>query len=167
MTREEAIEEVNKVFEPAFANYIITALTEGATVSDIQHRWGRAYEAGVKDGLEQEPCEDAVSRTEVLNLVRFNAFHVKSQIKAIENMPSVTPQEPNWIKCSEHLPDFDVDVLATTKKYGDVVKVTRWRTILKDCGWEWVLVDNIEGNAYNSDEIIAWIPLPQPYKEVE
>ena len=55
MTREEAIEEVNKVFEPAFANYIITALTEGATVSDIQRRWGRAYEAGVKDGLEQEP----------------------------------------------------------------------------------------------------------------
>lgn len=55
MTKEEAIEEVNKVFEPAFANYIITALTEGATVSDIQHRWGRAYEAGVKDGLEQEP----------------------------------------------------------------------------------------------------------------
>lgn len=55
MTKEEAIEEVNKVFEPAFANYIITALTEGATVSDIHHRWGQAYETGVKDGLEQEP----------------------------------------------------------------------------------------------------------------
>ena len=34
MTKEEAIEEINKVFEPAFANYIITALTEGATTSD-------------------------------------------------------------------------------------------------------------------------------------
>ena len=34
MTREEAIEEINKAFEPAFANYIITALIEGATVSD-------------------------------------------------------------------------------------------------------------------------------------
>ena len=34
MTRKQAIEEINKVFEPAFANYIITALTEGATVSD-------------------------------------------------------------------------------------------------------------------------------------
>lgn len=29
MTRKEAIEEVNKAFEPAFANYIITALPEG------------------------------------------------------------------------------------------------------------------------------------------
>lgn len=36
MTREEAIKEIEKVFEPAFANYIITALTEGATVSEEQ-----------------------------------------------------------------------------------------------------------------------------------
>lgn len=103
MTREEAVKEIEKAFEPAFANYIITALTEGATVSDIQHRWGQAYEAGVKDGLEQEPCEDVVSRTEVLNLVRFNAFHVKSQIKAIENMPSVTPQDPTLDKIREEI----------------------------------------------------------------
>jgi hypothetical protein len=34
MTKEEAIKEIEKAFEPAFANYIITALTEGATVSD-------------------------------------------------------------------------------------------------------------------------------------
>jgi DNA-binding FadR family transcriptional regulator len=50
--------------------------------------------------LEREPCEDAVSRAEVLNLVRLNAFHAKSQIKAIENMLPVTPQEPrkgHWI----------------------------------------------------------------------
>lgn len=46
-----------------------------------------------RKALEQKPCEDAVSRAEVLNLVRLNAFHAKSQIKAIENMPSVTPQE--------------------------------------------------------------------------
>lgn len=34
MTREEAVKEIEKAFEPAFANYIITALTEGATASD-------------------------------------------------------------------------------------------------------------------------------------
>lgn len=53
MTREEAIEEINKVFEPAFANYIITALTEGATESD--------------KALQQEPCEDCVSREHLLS----------------------------------------------------------------------------------------------------
>lgn len=60
--------------------------------------------------LEQEPCEDAVSRTEVLKLVRFNAFHVKSQIKAIENMPSVTPQEPNTWSLDDAREDFMYDV---------------------------------------------------------
>lgn len=44
MTKEEAIHEIEKVFEPAFANYIITALTEGATSSD----------------KEQQPCEDCI-----------------------------------------------------------------------------------------------------------
>ena len=34
MTKEEAVKEIEKAFEPAFANYIITALTEGTTVSD-------------------------------------------------------------------------------------------------------------------------------------
>lgn len=93
MTREEAIKEIEKAFEPAFANYIITALTEGATASD----------------KEQETCEDAVSRTEVLNLVRFNAFHVKSQIKAIENMPSVTPQE-------QFKPMVEIDLYSVIKQ---------------------------------------------------
>lgn len=41
--------------------------------------------------LQQNVSDDCVSRAEVLNLVRLNAFHVKSQLKAIENMPPVTP----------------------------------------------------------------------------
>jgi len=47
MTREEAKKEIEKVFEPAFANYIIKALTDGATESDM-------------------PCEDAISRESAL-----------------------------------------------------------------------------------------------------
>ena len=106
MTREEAIEEVNKVFEPAFANYIITALTEGATVSDIQRRWGRAYEAGVKDGLEQEPCEDAISLASVFEIMgnlmsipydfdrSITEKDVSESMDKIRELPRVTPQEP-------------------------------------------------------------------------
>lgn len=48
MTKEEAIHEIEKVFEPAFANYIITALTEGATNSDE----------------EKQSCEDMRDTTE-------------------------------------------------------------------------------------------------------
>lgn len=55
MTREEAVKEIEKAFEPAFANYIITALTEGATVSDkeqgteyIQAIYTEALEEGIR-----------------------------------------------------------------------------------------------------------------------
>lgn len=34
MTKEEAKKEIEKVFVSEYANYIITALTEGATISD-------------------------------------------------------------------------------------------------------------------------------------
>lgn len=55
MTKEEAVKEIEKAFEPAFANYIITALTEGATVSDkeqgtpcIQAIYTEALEEGIR-----------------------------------------------------------------------------------------------------------------------
>ena len=91
MTREEAVKEIEKAFEPAFANYIITALTEGATVSDIQHRWGRAYEAGVKDGLEQQPMveidlysviKQKYIEREVLDKIRAEIEHLPSELTA-------------------------------------------------------------------------------------
>lgn len=103
MTREEAINELNKVFTSAYANYIVTALTEGATVSDFQRRYGRAYEAGVKDGLEQEPCEDAVSRKKVIDVIYHECSGENLDIdfakvlllqRAIKALPPVTPQEP-------------------------------------------------------------------------
>lgn len=122
MTREEAINEINKVFTSAYANYIVTALTEGATVSDIQHRWGRAYEAGVKDGLEQEPCEDVVSRSEIKKIAKemylevanmeldvntisdcisYTASKCREVLeRKLQALNSVTPQEPkkgHWI----------------------------------------------------------------------
>lgn len=83
MTKEQAIEEVNKAFEPAFANYIITALTEGATVSD--------------KALEQQPS-DCVSRAEVNKLYDEYrprlATHVSEFGDKLKALPPVTPTFP-------------------------------------------------------------------------
>jgi len=94
MTREEAIARVKH--QRDWANEVNRTL-------DVE-----AFEMAAK-ALEQELCEDAVSRTEVLKLVRFNAFHVKSQTKAIENMPSVTPQQPKtgYISIDDVMSVFD------------------------------------------------------------
>ena len=110
MTREEAIEEINKVFEPAFANYIITALTEGVTASD--------------KALEQESCDDCISRQSVKRKLQehhdlfINAYggrvgfksmadakekarvdEITNCIGMIVNEPSVIPKEKTgkWI----------------------------------------------------------------------
>ena len=92
MTREEAVKEINKVFEPAFANYIITALTEGATASD--------------KALEQEPCGDAVSREAVISaFVKWFRYgnRTKSFGDIVNALPPVTPARPKgkWIKKTE------------------------------------------------------------------
>ena len=55
MTHEEAKAEINKVFEPAFANYIITALTEGATPSERKE--------GFWDVLVIDPHGKPIART--------------------------------------------------------------------------------------------------------
>lgn len=92
MTREEAVKEIEKAFKPAFANYIITALTEGATASD----------------KEQEPCEDAVSRDDVVRIVQHN--NPCKALEKIRKLPSVTPQEPNTWSLDDAREDFMYDV---------------------------------------------------------
>lgn len=73
----------------------------------------------------------------------------------------------DWIKINspDDLPDLGVDVLGTTVA-GDVVKVTRAKTCLEICGWEWWLTDD-ESRELKPNEIIAWIPLPEGFKEEE
>ena len=91
----------------------------------------------------------------------------KKALEYINELPPVYHHE-NWTKYSpDNLPDIDVDVMGTTKDYGNVVKVTRMQTYCEDAGWEWVLTDDVEGNSYHPDEIIAWMPLPKPYKQQE
>lgn len=72
-----------------------------------------------------------------------------------------------WTKCSDNLPDMNVDVLGTTKDYGVVLKVIRMLSKHEAAGWEWVLSNDSEGASFSKDEIIAWMPLPEAYKESE
>lgn len=114
MTREEAIKEINRVFEPAFANYIIIALTEGATPSDKAleqepcEDWHgvpsdemtlKQARQAVKDlrkmlpgYLEQNPYEDAISRRAVIDALNKTSGIRGDALKALYDLPHVTPQ---------------------------------------------------------------------------
>lgn len=69
----------------------------------------------------------------------------------IKRLPSAEP-EPQWIPCSERLPEEMTYVLVTDKD-GDVYSVKFIEVI--DGQAEWVF-DN---------GILAWMPLPEPYAE--
>ena len=72
------------------------------------------------------------------------------------NMAIEALSEPKtgWIPVSERLPEVDVKVLTTTD-WSDVL--IAW--IGKGGAWE------TEEYILDNDEILAWMPLPEPYRE--
>lgn len=102
MTKEEAVKEIEKAFEPAFANYIITALTEGATVSDkeptTKNDLGVDWES-YKD-IDGNSLDDLILEVLQNNFDCGNTYGYKVADEIIGLLPSVTPQEPrkaHWV----------------------------------------------------------------------
>ena len=65
------------------------------------------------------------------------------------------PSAQQWIPCSERLPATKDDYIITVKdKYGTWTDYVEWNA---DYHW-W---------EYEDDMVIAWMPLPEPYKGEE
>ncbi len=73
----------------------------------------------------------------------------------IENDNIPTAYDVEWIPASERLPDIAKEVLVTYQN-GDIAV----DFIHSDCGWFWE-------DKEEAGEVIAWRPLPKPYKEVK
>ena len=77
-------------------------------------------------------------------------------IDFLENMPSAQ----RWIPCSERLPEARRSVILSTKEWTG--EGCYWETTTNHVIWK-----GYRWNAtYWDDEVIAWMPLPEPYKEV-
>ena len=84
-------------------------------------------------------------------------------LEGLNNMPSAQP-EPQWIPCSERLPGKHGEMYLVTISDGSVYSCAlqwdankkRWYLSFLNNGK--ILVDYI-------DDVIAWMPLPEPYKE--
>ena len=76
--------------------------------------------------------------------------------RCVEEQPTI--ETPKWIPISERLPEKNAEVLATTE--WDCITIAEMFS-----NNDWFIC---EGNANaHTDEIIAWMPLPEPYKESE
>lgn len=69
--------------------------------------------------------------------------------------------EPKWIPCSERLPGEDTDVLVTLKC--GLIGIMQKKLADDDNGEPCYIWQDFEGEEH---EVIAWLPLPEPYREV-
>ena len=97
---------------------------------------------------------DLISRIDAISVLEIftqtdTLGHTPKQI--VEALPSAQ----QWIPCSERLPRLDEEVLATTA-WNDITMA--WRIGIDT----WFIH---EGNTNaTTDDLIAWCPLPEPYK---
>ena len=123
----------------------------------------------IMDWLEQEPCENTISKQtvppiseDIAKAFQFGmaigfAERYDAMDKVIEKLKTIaTPeQESRWIPVSERLPDPDVEVLVTDDAGG-------LATISTDSMYE----NEVTGEKgwYTSQNVTAWMPSPEPYK---
>lgn len=113
--------------------------------------------------------------------ITYDAETVQRCIEIVSNLPTIDT-EPQWIPCSERLPEFDVKVLAYVKNKdpeGRFNKDGIYTAELKDK----VPMHDPEGKknfwcipGYDSEwtvwawsyftepNVLAWMPLPKPYE---
>jgi hypothetical protein len=125
---------------------------------------------------KKEPCEDAVSRTNLLKkfedrFIELQKAHQKEKqlginwcINTLKDLPPVKPTQ-NWIPVSERLPEPNRAVLTyvNTGK-SETFCLANWNDACGD--WEeWIGTRMLESEM--EYKVLAWMPLPKPYQESE
>ena len=81
----------------------------------------------------------------------------------ISKLPSVTPQEPRWIPCSERLPKDKETVLVTFKHHISGKTIGLGSVVVLRGKPHW----HVREQNLGTYDVIAWMPLPKAYEPVE
>ena len=85
--------------------------------------------------------------------------HDGKRLMLIDVAPTIEPQQ-RWIPCSERLPEESEEVL--TYSLNGYIEINSIETYDGTTVWE-----NQHGDWTDFDEVVAWMPLPEPYKDVQ
>ena len=148
-------------------------MTREKIIQGLYRGDSRAIKEAIKT-LEKEPCEDAISKSDVFEILgnlmsipydfdrQINEKDVSESMDEIRVLPSVTPtrKKEEWISCDEKLPkpnelvDNVREYYLIQDEYGDMHVASYLRN-------GWISIDSF----YTlEDDVIAWMPLPEPYK---
>ena len=119
--------------------------------------------------------QTAIAHAVPLNL--FGREVMMVSVSELENLPSAQPEQ-RWIPCSERLPeaeDCPMDCLVTRKSkyignYTDMA-VCEKNEMWTHEDWDAIVLGDVKDGkstgliSTRDDDIIAWMPLPEPYKE--
>lgn len=128
----------------------------------------RAFEKAIK-ALEQQPCDDCISRQAVLNMIGNVPDHDDGMVfealshaqRDVALLPSVTPKQTKWIPVSERLPEDRREVLVTA--YWHETYQVMMASYFGDGVW-WCVPFNNCGEHLLKLNPKAWMTLPEPYK---
>ena len=149
-------------------------MTREKIIQGLYRGDSRAIKEAIKT-LEKEPCEDAISKSDVFEILgnlmsipydfdrQINEKDVSESMDEIKALPSVTParKKEEWIPCDEKLPKPN-EIVDNVRKYyliqdeyGDMHVASYLRN-------GWISIDSF----YTlEDDVIAWMPLPKRYGE--
>ena len=147
ITDDDSFQEADTGLILYYANEIIYALQE-ALVKDTN--------VPTNDCISRQAAIDEITEYGSGNTIYMSVAELK---RRIEHLPSAQPEQ-RWIPCSERLPQpNEEDADGFIKAY--LVQDSRWMDVARwngDCWIAW-------GYGTALTNVIAWMPLPEPYAE--
>ena len=108
--------------------------------------------------LEQEPCEDAISRKAVKELFQEGSVMGMYHFLGIDELPPIIPKKDGWIPCDVELPKQN-EYIGNVCKYYLVQDCYGDMYVARYTSDGWISIDSIL-----QDNIVAWMPLPKRYE---
>ena len=177
ISRQAAIDGVKTLHEVAWKNWHEPTLSANVVIDMIKELPSAQPEKHTEERTETHAC-DCISRQAEIDTICEHgtdlerrgitvlaiAAHKQVTVDLLEKLPSAQA-EPQWIPCSERLPENNRQVLVYARSvHFALAKYDEMRNANGIYEMQWVTFDAWKP-FYKIKEVIAWMPLPEPYKE--